>query len=126
MIKAVVFDLDHTLFDRYETIKKVASRLHFHFKLNPKFTLSEIAEIMIKTDKNNFHIGWNNIQEEIIKKNIILDELGPDEYRNAIMSEFMNIAVPFEFTIPMLKTLRNGGYKTALITNGNVNAEKLG
>jgi putative hydrolase of the HAD superfamily len=118
MIKAVVFDLDHTLFDRYATIKEVAKNLSKHFNINPLFDEEKIVETMIYHDKNFVHKGWNKIQEEIVKSGMILDELNPDDYRKAIMSEFMNIAIPFEFTIPMLENLRKSGYKTALITNG--------
>lgn len=118
MIKAVVFDLDHTLFDRYATIKEAAKKLPRHFNISPLFDINKIAETMIYHDKNFVHKGWDKIQEEIIKTGMFLDKLKPDDYRKAVMSEFMNIAVPFKFTIPMLKKLRESGYKTALITNG--------
>lgn len=118
MIKAVVFDLDHTLFDRYETIKHVASNLHNYFKLNPNLSLKQITELMISTDKNYVHKGWDRIETEIAKLGIFLQDLKPQEYHNAVMNEFMKVAVPFDFTIPCLEQLRSAGYKTALITNG--------
>ncbi len=118
MIKAVVFDLDHTLFDRYETLKKVAPFLKDNFKLNPNLKDDEVADIMINTDKNFVHKGWKRLQEEIVKTDLFFQELKTNEYHEFVMSKFMDIAVPFDFTIPMLEELKVKNYKLALITNG--------
>lgn len=119
MIKAVVFDLDHTLFDRYATIRKIAPTLKATFKINADYTDVQIAELMCETDKNYVHKGWNVIQEEIEKTDLLMQKLEPDEYRKAVMGEFMSVAVPFPFTIAMLDCLKEKGFKLALITNGN-------
>ncbi len=118
MIKAVVFDLDHTLFDRYETLKKVAPHLKEHFKINTKYSDSEIADLMVSYDKNFVHLGWRRLQDEIINSDIFLEKIKKEDYHDFVMSQFMKIAVPYSFTNPMLDELKSLGYKLALITNG--------
>lgn len=119
MIKAVVFDLDHTLFDRYATITAVAPKLRNHFEINPDYDDKKIADTMISHDKSFVHRGWNKIQDEIVKTGMILKSLEPQEYHTAVMTEFAKVAIPFDFTKPMLSELINQGYKIGLITNGN-------
>ena len=46
MIKAVVFDLDHTLFDRHGTLKSLVPKLREEFSVNEKMTDEEISEIV--------------------------------------------------------------------------------
>ncbi len=118
MIKAVVFDLDHTLFDRYETLKKVAPYLKENFKINSNYNDQQVAKIMIDTDKNFVHMGWQRLQEEIAKTDLFNQSLSENEYHSFVMSKFMTIAVPYSFTIPMLESLKYKKYKLALITNG--------
>ena len=44
MIKAAIFDLDHTLFDRYETLKKVVPFFRQRFKIADNITDEFIYE----------------------------------------------------------------------------------
>ena len=55
MIKATVFDLDHTLFDRYATIRKIVPGLREHFDLNDGITDEVFAEELCYGDKHNVH-----------------------------------------------------------------------
>lgn len=119
MIKAIAFDLDHTLFDRYETLKAVCKKMKDHLPINPGLSLSEIEEIMINYDRNFVHLGWKRLQEELnYHSPLFTHPIGADEYREFVMGEFMNVAIPFSFTKPMLDELKLKGYKLALITNG--------
>lgn len=118
MIKAIAFDLDHTLFDRYETLKIVSKKLSSAFKVNPKYSDDEIFEMMQNADRFYVHKGWDALQDYIGSTDLILEELEYDQYRKFVMGEFMNIAVPFSYTIPVLKQLKEQGFKLALITNG--------
>ncbi len=58
MIKAVVFDLDHTLFDRYETLRLVVPRFKDYFKINDGITDEYIYEKICWADKQYVHLGW--------------------------------------------------------------------
>ena len=119
MIKAVVFDLDHTLFDRYQTLTELSKRIHLKLPINPKLTQEEIASYMIKADREKIHYGFEAVQQYLTDKtNLFLKPLNEDDYRNFLLNEFAVTAVPFSFTIPMLKELKKEGFKIGLITNG--------
>ena len=118
MIKAIGFDLDHTLFDRYKTLEIVSKKLRYAFKVNPKYSDDEIFKIMEYADRYYVHKGWDALQEYIGSTDLFLEKLEYDQYRKFVMGEFMNVAVPYSFTLPILKQLKEKGYKLALITNG--------
>lgn len=119
MIKVIAFDLDHTLFDRYGTLKEVSKKLRQLLPVNPKLTDKEIYDIMVSHDRDFVHLGWKRLQDELnFNSQLFTKPLGEDEYRMAVMGEFMNIAVPFPFTDSTLEALKTKGYKLALITNG--------
>lgn len=120
MIKAVSFDLDHTLYDRYATLRLIAPLLKTHFELNSKLSDEQAAEIMIHADRYYVHKGWDALQEYLYKDTCLFAKMPQyDEYRKFVMGEFMNTAVSFPFTAPMLKSLKQSGFKLGLITNGN-------
>ncbi len=120
MIKAVAFDLDHTLFDRYATLTAIGKDIFDWFKINPKYTTEEITSIMITADRNNIHKGWDAVQNYITEKTDLFEQkLKPNDYRLFIMSCFSKVAIPFPFVIPMLESLKEMGLKLALITNGS-------
>ncbi len=119
MIKAVIFDLDHTLFDRYATLSEVAKKIRKKLPVNPKLSDSKIAEIMINTDKSCVYYGWDKIREYIVNETpLFTKKIDGKAYSDFVFSEFMNVAVPFPFTKPVLETLKSNGYKLGLITNG--------
>lgn len=119
MIKAVVFDLDHTLFDRYATLTEIAKSIRQKLPVDPKLSDEKIAEIMIKADKTYVYYGWDKIREYIANESgLFAEKINGNDYSDFIFSEFMNIAVPYPFTIPTLKNLKANGFKLGLITNG--------
>ena len=119
MIKAAVFDLDHTLFDRYKTLEIVSKKLRYAFKVNPKYSDDEIFKIMEYADRFYVHKGWDALQEYIGSTDLFLEKLEYDQYRKFVMGEFMKVAVPYPFSNSVLVQLKKEKYKLALITNGN-------
>ncbi len=121
MIKAAVFDLDHTLFDRYGTIRevlRVASDQELPF--NKKLPREEIAEIFTLCDKKFNHKGWHAECRALAKYGILKDEVTEDNlFHTYIVPLFSKTAVPFSFAIPMLESLKAEGIKIGLITNGS-------
>ena len=119
MIKAVIFDLDHTLFDRYATLKEISKCIRDYLPVNKALNDQEIAEIMITADKEKILYGWEAVEEYVTKStNLFCQPIEKDSYFNFILDRFFYTAVPFPFTIPMLDELKNMGLKVGLITNG--------
>lgn len=118
MLKGVVFDLDHTLFDRYATLTAIMPSFceHFEVALTPK----KAAEMLCFADKQFVHIGWHKIIEYLTNKGMFVTVPDFESYSSFLLKKFEEIAVPYDFTKPMLKKLRDMGLKLGVITNGNV------
>lgn len=119
MIKAVIFDLDHTLFDRHGTLKSLVPRLREEFSVNENMSDGEIGEIWCYADDHFVYSGWEHILAYLSQKEVFRETPPFSEYRAFIFKHFAVTAVPFPETIPMLEELRSRGLKTGLITNGN-------
>ena len=119
MIKAAVFDLDHTLFDRYGTIKKIAPQIVSELNVADGVTAEIFAEELTYADKQYVHKGWEKIHEYLVNKNMFKIAPTYDEYAGCVLKCFKTTTVKYDFAIPVLKEIRNMGIKTALITNGN-------
>lgn len=124
MIKAVVFDLDHTLFDRYETLRLIVPMFREKFRLNPDITDEYFAKELIWADKNYVHRGWNEIFAHLIKCKIFEDVPTFEEYEAFMISCFKRVAVKYRFAIPTLEKVRKMGYKTGLITNSDTHVQE--
>lgn len=118
MIKAAVFDLDHTLFDRYGTIKVLVPQLRKHFDLNDGITDEYFIQELSYGDKHFVHKGWQGIYNHLISKEIFRTKPSFEEYTEIVLRHFKHIAVKYDFSIGVLKELRDKGYKVGLITNG--------
>lgn len=127
MIKAAVFDLDHTLFDRYKTLERVVPMLREQFEISEGITDEYFTRELIWADKNFVHRGWEEIFAHLCECGIFKVAPTFDEYTEALLSCFKRVAVPFDFAVGMLDKLRKNGIKTGLITNGRheVQIEKL-
>lgn len=119
MIKAVVFDLDHTLFDRHGTLKALVGALRKEFPVNEKMSDEEIGDIWCHADDNFVYFGWENIWGYLCDKGVFTKKVKYEDYRSFVYKYFALTAVPFPETVPMLKSLSKAGYKTGLITNGD-------
>ena len=118
-IKAAVFDLDHTLFDRYATIRAIRKTIFDNHKgyVRDDLTAESFAEILISLDKKNIIYEW----DEVIRQLGICGALKkiPDDFYNlAIRPGFIKTAVSYPFTVPTLRKIKDMGVKCGLITNG--------
>ena len=119
MVKAVIFDLDHTLFDRYATLTEVAKKIRGKLPVNPELSDAKITEIMVEADKSKVYYGWDKLREYIVNETpLFAEKIDGKAYSDFVFSEFMNVAIPFSFTKPMLENLKKDGYILGLITNG--------
>ncbi len=120
MIKGIVFDMDHTLFDRYATIEECAPVFYENFKshLAPGLGIEDVAVTMIYADKNYVHLGWDTACRYLNESGFFREPMGSEEYSACLVNAFFQVAVPFKFTYDVLEDLINKGYKLGLITNG--------
>ena len=119
MIKAVVFDLDHTLFDRYATIKKLVPQLRKHFDLNDGISDEFFIQELSYGDKHFVHKGWEGIYNHLVSKGVFRTLPGFSEYTEIVLRHFKHLAEKYDFAEPTLEKIRSMGYKVGLITNGN-------
>lgn len=125
MIKGIIFDLDHTLFDRYATLRAVAKTVAERLPTDTKLGIEEIADIMIESDKRRIHRGWEALEEYVVESTgLFVSDIPKGAYFNCLLESFMTVAVPYSFTEPMLKKLKNEGFKIGLITNGRVGLQE--
>ena len=117
MIKAVVFDMDHTLFDRYETICAVMPAFceEFDVALRP----DEAADLLIKYDKKLNIFGWPMVFNKLKSEGMFNTAPHFAQYAAFLYEHFTKTSVDYPYTIPTLQKLRDMGYKVALITNGD-------
>ncbi len=120
-IRAVSFDLDHTLFDRYATLRSLVPgfRKAFAANLDPALTEEQIAEKLIAADAQAIHFGWPTLFEVLVRNGMFRDPPPYQVYHDVMLdSLFTHHAVPLPETLPMLVALHAQGYLVALITNG--------
>ncbi len=118
MIKAAVFDLDHTLFDRYGTIKILVPQLRKHFDLGDGITDEFFIQELSYADKHFVHKGWMGIYNHLVEKGVFKTLPGFDQYTEIVLRHFRHIAVKYDFAEPTLKKIKTMGCKVGLITNG--------
>ena len=118
MIKAVIFDLDHTLFDRHGTLTAIVPALRRAFQVDPKLTDEEIAAVWCYADDRYVYDGWSYILAYLKEKGVFLSPPEYPDYRSFIYREFARVAVPFPYTLPMLEGLKRSGLLVGLVTNG--------
>lgn len=125
-IRGVVFDLDHTLFDRYATLDEISYEFYedFRGRLSGGITREEASRLIIEADSLYVVSGWRNIHSCLCKKGLFRknDEgvfsVSYEEYSGYMLNKkFLEHAVAYPFTVPMLKELKTAGLKVALITN---------
>ena len=127
--EGVVFDLDHTLFDRYATLTALTPDfcLLFDDCLTPRMDVEAVAALLIEGDKKYVYNGWSKVFEYLCEKGMFDPLPAYERYRDVLLTLFQRHAVPFPFTYRVLEEIRARGLKLGLITNGKgyIQARKL-
>lgn len=124
MLKGVVFDLDHTLFDRYASLAYVVPEFFKSFKISKSFTREKAAALIIYADRNFVHLGWQRVLDFLDENGLFEEKPSLEQYSEFLLSSFQKISVPFYFAKPMLAELREMGLKIGLITNGRTEIQR--
>lgn len=118
-VRGVVFDLDHTLFDRYATLTAIAPYFCSYFDVAEGMTSERFAPIWIEADKNFVHLGWGALLAHLTEVGVFRTPPTLEVYSAFLLGMFRRISVPFDCTRSLLVELNEMGYKTGLITNGS-------
>ncbi len=128
MIKGVVFDLDHTLFDRYATFRMVLPELYKRLrnKIPENLSCDDFIEGLIAVEKQHIYNGWGYTAEKLVEQGTFLSGTKGSEIWECLYKHCWPIAaVKFPFTEPTLKELRKMGLKLGIITNGEHDTQIL-
>ncbi len=128
MIKGVVFDLDHTLFDRYATLRVVLPEMYKRLRDKISSDLSQEAFIegLIAGEKQHIYNGWEYTADRLVEMGIFLPGTKGEEVWHCLYTYCWPIAaVEFPFTKPMLARLRQMGLKLGIVTNGEHNCQQM-
>lgn len=128
-IRAVVFDLDHTLFDRYATIcvsakDMIENRSKWFVK---KLSVQRLTQVWIESEEKYIITdGWKRMYDYWAEKEILstyenkVPVVTADELFEYIWNCcFFKYAIPYPFTADVLENLRSAGVKIGLITNAS-------
>ena len=121
MIKGVVFDLDHTLFDRYGTLRAVLPEMYKRMRDSIPANLSQedFIEGLIAGEKQYIYHGWDYTADRLVEMGIFNEcTKGADVWRCLFTYCWPLAAVKYPFTEPTLIRLKEMGLKLGIITNG--------
>lgn len=123
MIKAVIFDFDHTLYDREQSIKKAVPALMEGLKpyLRPLITEEEFTKALLQAEsaeEGYYAAGYTGVCDVLDKLGVFTCKPEKTAYTDVFQPVFAPAITLFPDTYDTLKTLRRMGYKVALLTNG--------
>lgn len=120
MLKAIFFDLDHTLYDRFETMKKILPIAYIRLRdlLAENLPYEKFRDVMIEAERENNYSGWTKRAEYMFSCGLFRKMPDAGEVRRLTYECFMLDAVHYPYTEGLLKKLREKGYILGIITNG--------
>lgn len=124
MIKGVVFDLDHTLYDRYATMTRIAPYFCSYFDVQDGVCAETLAPLWCEADRQCVHLGWQAVLDYLAERNVFRTVPQLQVYGAFLLGMFRRIAVPYDCTVSLLDTLHAKGYKVGLITNGSSDTQR--
>ena len=122
MLKAVFFDLDHTLYDRYSTMELTLPECWERMRgyISDDISYERFRDVMIDADRKYNYDGWDVRAEYLKSLGLLKKPIEARKFRLITYETMMSAAVHFDYTLPLLKRLRMRGYKLGIITNGEV------
>ena len=119
-IKGVVFDLDHTLYDRDAADRWAMGRYFDEYPahFSKDCTRETAREAMVAAEHGFAHRGWPLIVENLTARGVFAAPPEARAFCDYFQDAYIAQAKLFPFVLPTFQALRDAGIKLGLITNG--------
>lgn len=122
-IKAISFDLDHTLYDRnatWDALTPVFKRVYFS-ELAPGVNEKMLCEVLKQADYNATYgeTSWRGMYRELIARGVISGISGFLFFNSFVYEFFPPAIVPYSDTYRVLTWCKRRGLRPTIITNGH-------
>lgn len=120
MIKAVIFDFDHTLYDRWLTYEKFYDGFVKEFKdyINPALSREEMIALQHSADQEGLYINeWPGIYDKYVEKGVFAKAPGFENFFPYVKKYYPDAIVVHTDAVETMEKLHEMGLKTAILTN---------
>ncbi len=126
MIKAIIFDFDHTLYDRDATYDKMFLPLMDELAdyIDDTVPKEELLRRLKQADKDGHIRAWPTVYEKNVESGVFRVEPTFEVFLRAIRRHHPSAIVLWDDTVSTLVALREGGYKLGILTNGGIKAQQ--
>ncbi len=134
-IQALTFDLDDTLWDNRPVLIAAEQTLYdwllLHYpRIGSRYTLEALREIRVDLVRQYPELGHKMTELRKTSLRLAAESVGYDdslvEPAFAVFLEARHQITLFDDVVPVLKVLRQAGYRIGSITNGNADVNRLG
>ena len=120
-VHAVLFDLDHTLWERDTAVRRLVTAQHGGFAVLAAVPCDEYVERVLELDDHGT-ADKKAMYEQVVREFGLQPSLA-EELRTHFWANFKNYFEPAPDAVEVLNALRAAGLKTGIITNGSVAAQ---
>ena len=120
-VHAVLFDLDHTLWERDTAVRRLITAQYAGFAALAAVPRDEYVERVLMLDDHGT-ADKKAMYEQVVREFGLQPSLA-EELRTHFWANFKNYFEPVPDAVEVLNALRAAGLKTGIITNGSVAAQ---
>lgn len=120
-VQAVLFDLDHTLWERDAAVRRLFTAQHAGFAPLAAVPREEYVERIVMLDEHGV-ADKTAMYEQVVREFGLQPSLA-DALRTHFWANFKNYFEPVPDAFRVLNGLRAAGFKTGIITNGSIAAQ---